>query len=215
VGEPKFFRWERVGEVFWANGWARSHLLVRGTHDMALLRVPWERQTLARGRVSRLSLWVFCGEKRRHTLGLRVGARRSSATPSSTLVPSHPSAACPQIDATHTRAAAAGDGEGGGWAELPDELLAKVLELLQAAGQARGLGFSQASATVRLVCAAWKAVHDALVMRLVLKPQTTDEAMGMLVRRFPAVVSLEMKRKQSDYINRALLTNEGMRAVIK
>jgi predicted small secreted protein len=101
----------------------------------------------------------------------------------------------------------------GGWAELPDELLAKVLELLQAAGQARGLGFSQASATVRLVCAAWKAVHDALVMRLVLKPQTTDEAMGMLVRRFPAVVSLEMKRKQSDYINRALLTNEGMRAV--
>ena len=29
----------------------------------------------------------------------------------------------------------------GGWAELPDELLAKVLELLQAAGQAGGLGF--------------------------------------------------------------------------
>ena len=41
----------------------------------------------------------------------------------------------------------------GGWAELPDELLAKVLELLQAAGQAGGLGFSQTSATVRLVCA--------------------------------------------------------------
>ena len=30
----------------------------------------------------------------------------------------------------------------GGWAELLDELLAKVLELLQAAGQAGGLGFS-------------------------------------------------------------------------
>jgi hypothetical protein len=76
----------------------------------------------------------------------------------------------------------------GGWAELPDELLAKVLELLQAAGQAGGLGFSQTSATVRLVCAAWKAVHDALVTRL--RRQTTDEAKGMLVLRFPAMVSL-------------------------
>ena len=36
-------------------------------------------------------------------------------------------------------------------------------------------------------------MHDALVMRLVLRPQTTDEAMGMLVRRFPAVASLEYK----------------------
>jgi hypothetical protein len=78
----------------------------------------------------------------------------------------------------------------GGWAELPDELVAKVLELLQA-GQAGGLGFSQASATVRLVCAAWKAVHDALVTRLELREQTTDEAMGMLVLRFPAVVSVK------------------------
>jgi hypothetical protein len=80
----------------------------------------------------------------------------------------------------------------GGWAELPDELLQKMLELLQAAGQG-GLGFSQVSATVRLVCAAWKAVHDALVRRLVLRRQTTDEAVGMLVRRFPAVSSLEFK----------------------
>ena len=31
------------------------------------------------------------------------------------------------------------------------------------------------------------AVHDALVTRLVLTRQTTDAAMGMLVRRFPAV----------------------------
>jgi hypothetical protein len=42
-----------------------------------------------------------------------------------------------------------------GWAELPDELvekvLAKVLELQ--AGHEGGLGFSQASVTVRLVCA--------------------------------------------------------------
>jgi hypothetical protein len=36
-------------------------------------------------------------------------------------------------------------------------------------------------------------VHDVLVTRLVLRRQTTDEAMGMLVLRFPAVVSLEVK----------------------
>jgi hypothetical protein len=82
----------------------------------------------------------------------------------------------------------------GGWTDLPDELVAKVLELLQAAGQQEGgFGFSQASATVRLVCAGWKAVHDAVVKRLVLRRATTDEAMGMLVLRFPAVASLEMK----------------------
>jgi hypothetical protein len=28
-----------------------------------------------------------------------------------------------------------------------------------------GLGFSQASTTVRLVCAGWKAAYDALVLR--------------------------------------------------
>ena len=42
---------------------------------------------------------------------------------------------------------------------------------------------------MRLVCAGWKAVYDTLVTRLVLRRQTTDEAMGMLVRRFPAVVA--------------------------
>ena len=56
----------------------------------------------------------------------------------------------------------------GGWADMREELLAKVLELLEAAGrQEGGLGFSQTSATVRLVCAGWKAAHDALVRRLV------------------------------------------------
>jgi hypothetical protein len=46
---------------------------------------------------------------------------------------------------------------------------------------------------VRLVCAGWKVVYDALVRRLVLSGRTTDEAMGMLVLRFPAVVSIEFK----------------------
>jgi hypothetical protein len=96
----------------------------------------------------------------------------------------------------------------GGWADMLEELLAKVLALLEAAGrQQGGLGFSQTSATVRLVCAGRKAVHDALVRRLVLRWQTTDEAVGMLVRRFPAVVSLEVKWVRS------VLTDEALRAV--
>ena len=96
----------------------------------------------------------------------------------------------------------------GGWADMREELLAKVLELLQAAGwQQGGLGFSQTSATVRLVCAGWKAVHDALVRRLVLRRETTDEAVGMMVRSFPAVVSLEVKGDTA-------LIDEGLRAVI-
>jgi hypothetical protein len=81
-----------------------------------------------------------------------------------------------------------------GWADMPEELLATVLE---AAGwQEGGLGFSQTSATVRLVCAGSKAVYDAPVRRLVLRWQTTDEAVGMLVLRFPAVVSLEEGSEQ-------------------
>jgi hypothetical protein len=98
----------------------------------------------------------------------------------------------------------------GGWTDLPDELVAKVLELLQAAGQQEGgFGFSQASATVRLVCAGWKAVHDAVVKRLVLRRETTDEVVGMLVLRFPAVASLEMKSVPGDTLT---LTDQGVQA---
>ena len=103
----------------------------------------------------------------------------------------------------------------GGWAELPDELVEKVLEQLQAAGQSEPqgpFGLSQATATVRLVCSGWKAVHDAMVMRLVLRRETTDEAMGMLARRFPAVVSLEFKYK-SGGPEWGVLTDAGMLAV--
>jgi hypothetical protein len=76
--------------------------------------------------------------------------------------------------------------------------------------QEGGFGFSQATATVRLVCAAWKAVHDAKVMRLLLRLQTTDEAVGMLARWFPSVVSLESKGYDGDT---AALTDQGLRAV--
>jgi hypothetical protein len=98
--------------------------------------------------------------------------------------------------------------------ELLDELVAKVLEMLQAAGwnepQTGGFGFSEASAAVRLVSAGWKAVHDALVTRLMLRWQTTDQAMGILVLRFPAVLSLVFFEPYWR-----VLTDEALRAVIK
>jgi hypothetical protein len=84
-----------------------------------------------------------------------------------------------------------------GWSALPPELLVKVLEALQAAErsdapQAEGLGFSKAVAVVRPVCAGWQAVHDAAVRRLVFERHfMTDDAVGMLVRRFPAVASVQ------------------------
>jgi hypothetical protein len=99
------------------------------------------------------------------------------------------------------------------WAELPPELLAKVLEMLPAVEQsapphAGGWRGCKDSAAVRLVCAQWQAVHDALVTKLVLSRETTDEAVGVLVLRFPAVVSLEFKGSGCS-----VLTDKGLRAV--
>jgi hypothetical protein len=100
------------------------------------------------------------------------------------------------------------------WAELPKELqvmvLTKVLEAACCSATQAGLDFSRASASVRLVCAQWQAVHDGLVTRLVLSHETTDEAMGMLVRRFPAVASLWVEGSRG---RGSALTDEGVQAV--
>jgi hypothetical protein len=99
------------------------------------------------------------------------------------------------------------------WAELPPELVAKVLERLpaaeQSAPQAGGWRGCKDSAAVRLVCKAAKYHHDALVTRQLLRHEITDEAMRVLVRRFPAVVSLELKEKYGV----SPLTDEALRAV--
>ena len=96
----------------------------------------------------------------------------------------------------------------GGQARLPEELMTKVLEMMQPAGQDGGWGFTQSSATVRLVSSQWRAIYDALVTRLVLRLKTTDEAVCKLVKRFPAVVSIEMKGD-----GWCVLTDAGLRAV--
>jgi hypothetical protein len=60
---------------------------------------------------------------------------------------------------------------------------------------------------VRLVSREWRDCHDALVTRLTVTCTTNDEGMWLLVRRFPAVVSLAMKHSGR------LLTDEGLKAV--
>jgi hypothetical protein len=110
-----------------------------------------------------------------------------------------------------------------GWAELPPELLEKVLELLHAplwrepphcclgdSTPREDFGFCKAVAVVRAVCAGWQAVHDAAVTRLVFaRMKMTDEAVGMLVRRFPAVASVEFEWVSEGHE----VTDEGVLAV--
>jgi hypothetical protein len=95
-------------------------------------------------------------------------------------------------------------GEAVMWAELPKELLGMVLDKLQQRPLAGGV---EGSKHVRLVSREWRDCHDALVTRLTVSWRTTDEGMWLLVRRFPSVVSLEVK------YNGYYLTDEGMKAV--
>jgi hypothetical protein len=75
----------------------------------------------------------------------------------------------------------------------------------QCAPQDGGWG-CKASARVRLVCSRWKCRHDALVMRLLLRQDATDERTCVLVRCGGG--SLDLK----CYCFNAL-TDEGMRVV--
>jgi hypothetical protein len=53
-------------------------------------------------------------------------------------------------------------------------------------------------------------VYDAMVRRLVLRRDTTDEAVGMLVRRFPAVTSVQF---QNNFGCGCEVTDVGVLAV--
>jgi hypothetical protein len=87
----------------------------------------------------------------------------------------------------------------------------------------RGWSGCKASAAVRLVCSQWQAVHDALVARLALSTETTDQGVGVLVRRFPAIVSLDLCKISRSSGSSGLcrtsyevcykVTDKGMRAV--
>jgi hypothetical protein len=95
-----------------------------------------------------------------------------------------------------------------GWMVLPEDLLPKVLEALQAAEQCApqdgGWGGCKAPATVRLVSSGWKCRHDAMTMRLLLRQEANAEGRACWRGRG----SLDLK----CYCFNAL-TDEGMRAV--
>jgi hypothetical protein len=98
-----------------------------------------------------------------------------------------------------------------GWAELCRGICWR--RYWEAAGQngpQDWSGCEASAAAARLVCSGWKYRHDALVMRLVLRKKATDEGVRMLVRRFPAVSSLDL-----GYHGLNKLTNDGLRTVIK
>jgi hypothetical protein len=101
-------------------------------------------------------------------------------------------------------------GEAVMWAELPKELLGMVLGMvLEKLQQGPLAGGVKGSKHVRLVSREWRDCHDALVTRLTVPWRTNDEGMWLLVRRFPAVVSLAMKYD----VWPCDLTDEGLKAV--
>jgi hypothetical protein len=68
-----------------------------------------------------------------------------------------------------------------------------------------GWGGFKGSKHVRLVSRGWRASHDALVTRLTVSGETPDEGMRLLVRRFPAVVSVAMKGDNGRISTHSLL----------
>jgi hypothetical protein len=58
------------------------------------------------------------------------------------------------------------------------------------------------------VCSGWKAVHDELMRQLRPNTKITNEAMGLLVRRFPAVTTIDLTQCFS-------VGDDALRAVIK
>jgi hypothetical protein len=113
-----------------------------------------------------------------------------------------------------------------GWAELPEELLTKVLVQAveqctpQDGGWGTGAGGAcrcKASATVRLVCSGWKCRHDALMMRLLLRKDATDERADVQVRRGGGSLDLKcfclilLDTRYAPYNSTALSTSSTSR----
>ena len=90
-----------------------------------------------------------------------------------------------------------------------EEALEIVLKTLGLSGE-KVATKRERSWAVRLVCSGWRRVHDSQLTHLVVKPPTPDAGVIVLVRRFPAVVTLDFK---GDFKHQPKLTDEGLRAV--
>jgi len=85
------------------------------------------------------------------------------------------------------------------WAELPEELLLKVLD--------DGLQRSRReSAAVRLTCPRWKRIHDEGWKTLQLHQSATDGAVSTLCAQLPALTKVDLRWASS-------LTDDTLRAV--
>jgi hypothetical protein len=87
--------------------------------------------------------------------------------------------------------------EEGEWAELPEELMLMVLDRLD--------WELRESAAVRLTCLRWRNIHDGGCKTLRLCYRVTDEMVGALCARLPALTEIEL-------ISRSL-TDEGLEVV--
>jgi hypothetical protein len=73
----------------------------------------------------------------------------------------------------------------GEWGQLPDELMLMVLDRL---------GWEpHESAAVRLTCPRWRSTHDGGRKTLRLSGRATDEMVGVLCVRLPALKELDLQ----------------------
>ena len=85
-----------------------------------------------------------------------------------------------------------------GWAELPEDLLLRVLELLRWTRRDSG--------AVRKSCQRWRAAHDAGCKSLGLRRSVPEAMICVLCGRMPALTSLNLVGVQS-------FSAEGLRVV--
>lgn len=85
-------------------------------------------------------------------------------------------------------------GKAVGWAEMPEEMLERVLRLLLGGtSHQRTHTRRRISGALRSVCAAWRRIHDALLTSLYVPPPTPDAGVRALARRFANVTALNFK----------------------
>lgn len=85
-------------------------------------------------------------------------------------------------------------GKAVGWAELPEEMLERVLRVLLAGtSHQRTQTRRRISGALRSVCVAWRRIHDLLLCSLYVLPPTPDAGVRALARRFANVTALDFK----------------------
>jgi hypothetical protein len=120
----------------------------------------------------------------RHTSRAVLSTRTSTSTGGRWHADARRAALQRVSDATHALAAG-GDDAGGRVGALPDELMLMVLDRLD--------WEPHESAAVRLTCPRWRSTHDGGRKTLRLSGRATDEMVGVLCVRLPALKELDLQ----------------------